>query len=210
MAPSDDRLPHHAPATMRNREAILAVLARVLPGAGLVLELASGTGEHAAYMVPRLSSGLDWQPSDANVDALADIDAHARRAECSRIRPAILLDACDTIWPVQSADAIFCCNMIHIAPWRAAEGLFVGSRRALAAAAPLILYGPFKRQGQHTAASNREFDDGLRLRDRRWGVRCLETEVVPLAENSGFALGEVVQMPANNLTIVFRRTSTTA
>jgi hypothetical protein len=198
-------LPRHAPATLRNREPILGVLTRVLPMAGTLLEIASGTGERAAFIAPRLSEGLIWQPSEASVDALADIDAHTHGGENSRVRPAILLNASDKEWPIQFADAVFCCNMIHIAPWDAAEGLFVGSSRTLTNAAPLILYGPFKRHGRHTAPSNQSFDGDLRMRNPRWGVRCLETEVVPLAINSGFALDEVVPMPANNLTIIFRR-----
>jgi Protein of unknown function (DUF938) len=207
MEPTINRLPRHAPATLRNREPILAVLKRVLPVRGVLLEVASGSGEHAAFIAPHLALGLEWQPSEASLDALVDIDAHTSDANCSCIRPAIVLNACDADWPVRSAEAVFCCNMVHIAPWKAAEGLFAGSSRILANAAPLILYGPFKRNGVHTAPSNQTFDDSLRARDSRWGVRCLETEVVPLAEKSGFALDEVVAMPANNLTIIFRRHS---
>jgi hypothetical protein len=207
MAPTSNRLRRHAPAALRNREPILAVLQRVLPATGVVLEIASGSGEHAAFIAPRLPLGLDWQPSEASVDALPDIDAHACDADCSRIRPAIHLNACDADWRIQSAEAVFCCNMIHIVPWEAAEGLFAGSSRILANAAPLILYGPFKRNGVHTAPSNQAFDNGLRARNPVWGVRCLDTEVVPLGERSGFALEEVVTMPANNLTIIFRRHS---
>ena len=205
MPPLSDRVLRHAPATLRNREPILAVLTRVLPAAGLLLEVASGSGEHAAFIAPRLPEGWDWQPSEASLDALADIDARAGNADCSRIRPAIVLNACDPVWPVRAAGAVLCCNMIHIAPLQAAEGLFAGAARILADGAPLILYGPFKRSGAHTAPSNQSFDDGLRARDPRWGVRCLETEVVPLAEKSGFALDELVAMPANNLTVIFRR-----
>jgi len=138
-------------------------------------------------------------------DALTDIDAHTSGARSSRICPAIVLNASDAKWPIPYADAVFCCNMIHIAPWSAAEGLFAGSSRILSDAAPLILYGPFRRQGRHTAPSNHSFDDELRVRNSGWGVRCLETEVIPLAEKSGFALDEVVAMPANNLTVIFRR-----
>ena len=205
MESTGNRLLRHAPATLRNREPILAVLKRVLPATGVLLEIASGSGEHAAFIVPRLPLGLQWQPSEASVDALADIDAYAREAVCSRIHPAILLNTCNADWPVQSAEAALCCNMVHIAPWEAAEGLFAGSSRILANGAPLILYGPFKRNGVHTAPSNQSFDDGLRARDPHLGVRCLETELVPLGKKSGFALDEVVAMPANNLTIIFRR-----
>lgn len=195
----------HAPATLRNREPILAVLQRVLPSSGLLLEIASGTGEHAAYMSPRLPSGLFWQPSDGDPEALVDIDGHAADAGCSRVRPAIHLDVCAATWPIPRADAILCCNMIHIAPWAAAEGLFTGGTRVLGAGATLVLYGPFKRDGAHTAPSNEAFDQSLRARDASWGVRCLDTEVTPLAERSGFTRDEVVEMPANNLTVVYRR-----
>ena len=173
----------------------------------MLLEIASGSGEHAAFITPRLPPGWEWQPSETSADALADINAYASDAGCSRIRLAMVLDACEPDWPVQSADAILCCNMIHIAPWEAAEGLFAGSSRILANATPLILYGPFKRNGVRTAPSNQTFDDGLRARDPRWSVRCLETELVPLADRSGFLLEDVVAMPANNLTVIFRRHS---
>jgi hypothetical protein len=195
----------HAPAVLRNREPILGILGRVLPSAGLLLEIASGTGEHAAYIAPRLSSRLNWQPSDSDPDALANIDAHASIAGCPRILPAIHLDVCDGNWPVQRSDAVLCCNMIHIAPWQAAEGLFAGASAVLAGAAPLILYGPFKRNGTHTAPSNQSFDESLRGRNPQWGVRCLDGDVTPLAAKFGFALDEVVAMPANNLTVIFRQ-----
>jgi hypothetical protein len=195
----------HAPATLRNREPILTVLRRVLPADALVLEIASGTGEHAAFLVPRLGAGLEWQPSDACAETLSDIDSYAAESACPRIRPSVLLDVTATPWPITKADAVFCANMIHIAPWSAAEGLFAGAARILAADAPLILYGPFKRQGAHTEPSNERFDAALRAQDPRWGVRCLETEVMPLALDRGFALDETVPMPANNLTVIFRR-----
>lgn len=197
----------HAPATLRNREPILAVLRRVLPEQGLLLEIASGTGEHAAFMAPRLGPALIWQPSDHRPEALADIDGNTGDADCPRIRPAILLDVCAATWPVERADAVYCANMIHIAPWAAAEGLFAGASRILPAGAPLVLYGPFQRHGAHTAPSNERFDAALRAQDPRWGVRCLDGEVQPLAESRGFALDEIVVMPANNLTVIFRRRS---
>jgi hypothetical protein len=197
----------HAPATLRNREPILAVLQRVLAArGGVLLEIASGTGEHAAFIAPRLESEIVWQPSNGDEAALADIDAHATEARCARIRPAIRLDVCASEWPIVEADAVLCCNMIHIAPWPAAEGLFAGAARLLATNALLILYGPYRRNGQHTAPSNEEFDASLKSRDPRWGVRCLETEIVPLARANGFVLEEAVAMPANNAMPVFRKT----
>jgi SAM-dependent methyltransferase len=196
----------HAPATLRNREPILAILKRGLSDSGLLLEIASGTGEHASFMAPLLGAGWRWQPSDANAESLADIDSHAAEAASGRIFPAVLLDVTAEHWPVTEADAILCCNMIHIAPFEAAEGLFAGTARTLEPGAPLILYGPFRRNGEHTAPSNAAFDASLKARDARWGVRCLDTEIMPLAEANGFALEEIVEMPANNLTVVFRRT----
>jgi hypothetical protein len=194
----------HAPATLRNREPILAELRRLLPSAGLVLEVASGTGEHAAFMVPHLPPGLIWQPTDFDAGNLAGIDAHAADSGCARIRPALRLDAAAADWPVAAADAIYCCNMIHIAPWAAAQGLFAGARRILAAGAPLILYGPFKRDGWHIAASNARFDAGLKAENPAWGVRCLDSEVVPLATRHGFRLDEAVALPSNNMVVLFR------
>ena len=196
--------PRHAPATARNREPILAVLCQVLPERGLLLEISSGTGEHAAFMAPQLP-GLEWQPSDANPEALVDIDGHSAGSGCDWIRRAVVLDACAPVWPVARADAILCCNMIHIAPWTAAEGLFTGAARTLGTTAPLVLYGPFRRDGQHTAPSNAAFDESLKSRNPAWGVRCLDSEVQPLATSVGFALDRVFPMPANNLTVVFRR-----
>lgn len=194
-----------APATLRNRDPILEVLGRVLPANGLLLEIASGTGEHAAYMAPHLP-GIAWQPTDRGSAALAGIDEAMRASGCDRILPAIALDAAASQWPVERADAIFCCNMIHISPWAAAEGLFAGAGRFLPSGAPLILYGPYRRHGAHTAPSNEAFEGWLKDQDARFGVRCLDTEVKPLAEASGFRLDEIVEMPANNLTVIWRRT----
>ena len=196
----------HAPATLRNREPILEVLKNVLPANGVLLEIASGTGEHAAFMAPQLGSGWTWQPSELSTEALEDIDSYSRECSCMRIRPALVLDVTRKTWPLDHADAILCCNMIHIAPWEAAEGLFAGAARILPPNAPLILYGPFKRNGEHTAPSNAEFDATfLKRQNRHWVVRCLDNEVAPLAEKNGFALDEIVQMPANNLSVIFRR-----
>ncbi|MGE0151003.1 MAG: DUF938 domain-containing protein [Reyranellaceae bacterium] len=193
----------HAPATLRNRDAILAVLQRALPQKGVVLEIASGTGEHAAFIAPRLPGTLAWQPSDFEAEALAGIDAHADGSP--RILKALRLDVTAPAWPLERAQAMFCANMIHIAPWVAAEGLFAGAGRLLPSGAPLVLYGPFKRHGRHTAPSNEAFDQSLKAQDPAWGVRCLESEVMPLAERHGLALDETVQMPANNLSVIFRR-----
>ncbi|MDE2462911.1 MAG: DUF938 domain-containing protein [Alphaproteobacteria bacterium] len=189
---------------MRNREPILDVLRQVLPPHGCLLEIASGTGEHAAYMAPRLAC-ISWQPSDADPAALGEIDAVARASGCARILPALELDAADAHWPIARADAMFCCNMIHIAPWSAAQGLFAGAARLLPASSPLVLYGPFKRNGIHTAPSNAQFEAWLKALDTRYGVRCLDSEVLPLAAANGFVLADIITMPANNLSVIWRR-----
>jgi SAM-dependent methyltransferase len=189
-----------APAAARNRDPILDVLRRVLPATGLVLEVASGTGEHVAHFAAALPS-LTFQPSDPDPLRRASIDAWT--SELANVRPALALDASGNAWPAGLA-AVLCFNMIHIAPWAAAEGLVRGAGSAMGQGGLLILYGPFRRDGQHTAASNAAFDESLRSRDPRWGVRDLEA-VDALARRAGFAAPEVVEMPANNLTAIYRK-----
>jgi SAM-dependent methyltransferase len=193
----------HATATLRNRDAILSVLRGVLPGDGLVLEVASGTGEHAVHFAAALPQ-LAFQPSDPDDEALASIDAWVESSGLSNVRPAVALDAEQSAWPVERADAVLCCNMIHIAPWTAAVGLIAGAARILPDHGLLYLYGPFRRDGQHTAPSNERFDRDLRRRNPAWGVRDLEA-VAELASAEGFAAPEIVAMPANNLSVIFRR-----
>ena len=188
-----------APATGRNREPILAVLRRVLPAEGLVLEVASGTGQHAAWFGAALP-GLVWQPTDRDPTHRASIAAWTEGLPS--VRPPLDLDTTRRPWPVQRADAVVCINMIHIAPWAACLGLLEGAAELLPPGAPLVLYGPYKRGGAHTAPSNAAFDADLRARDPNWGVRDLEAVQEAAA---GFVLEEVVEMPANNLTVVFRR-----
>jgi SAM-dependent methyltransferase len=194
-----------APATKRNRNAILAVLREALPAAGAVLEVGSGTGEHAAFMTPSLPEGIVWQPTDVDAWALPGIDAHAAMARTGRIAAAIRLDAAAPLWPVTRADAVFAANLLHIAPFRVAEGLFAGAGRILSRRGPLVLYGPFKRHGEHTAESNAAFDQQLRAQDPEWGVRCLDSELEPLAAEAGLVREIVVPMPANNFTVIWRR-----
>ena len=201
MTQDDSR--QHAPATQRNREPILAVLREILPEQGLVLEVASGTGEHAIYFAGAFP-GLVFQPSDPDPAALASIDAWASESALPNLRPAIGLDATAPRWPVAEADAILCINMIHISPWASAEGLIAGAGRLLPPGGLLYLYGPYRRGGRHTAPSNEAFDLDLRRRNPAWGVRDLET-VSALAAQKGFGPPEIVEMPANNLSVVFRR-----
>lgn len=189
----------HAPATLRNRDAILDVLRRVLPSTGLVLEVASGSGEHVAHFAEKLP-GLDWQPSDPEPAARASITEWS--AGLGNVRAPLALDAAARGWPIERADAILCINMIHISPWAATLGLLAGAARLLASGAPLYLYGPFLREGLPTAESNLAFDANLRARDPAWGLRSVEAVT---AAAQGFTLAELIEMPANNLSLVYRR-----
>lgn len=194
----------HAPATQRNRDPILAVLKAVLPAGGRLLEIASGSGEHAIFFASSLP-GWQWQPSDPDPDARASITAWTAAEGTGNILPPLALDAADPKgWPPGPYDALLCVNMIHIAPWAATEGLMAAAGRLLHGTAPLILYGPYKRGGRHTADSNAAFDADLRARDPRWGVRDLEA-VAALAATQGFGPPTIHPMPANNLTLIFRK-----
>lgn len=187
------------PATRRNSAPILEVLHEVLPDEGLLLEIASGSGQHAAAFAPRFPR-LRFQPSDLDPRHLASIDAWC--GALPNVAPALRLDVLQP-WPLATADAVVCINMVHIAPWRCAEALMAGAASVLSPGGLLYLYGPFRRDGAHTSASNAAFDAGLRDRDPAWGVRDLEA-VVASAEASGLALERTVQMPANNLSVVLR------
>lgn len=195
-----------AAATTRNREPILEVLRRVLPPRGRVLEIASGTGEHAAFFAAALPQ-LQWQPSDADPGALASIAAwraHAGEAAVPNLAPPVLLDVEAGPWPEPPIDAIVCANMIHIAPWSVCLALLRGAAAVLADTGVLVLYGPFMIDGVHTAPSNAEFDARLRASDPAWGVRD-RSDVVAAAATCALVLRETVTMPANNLTLVFAR-----
>ncbi|MDJ0388009.1 DUF938 domain-containing protein [Roseomonas sp. E05] len=192
-----------APAALRNRGPILEVLREQLGDSGLLLEVASGTGEHALHIAAALR-GWIIQPSDPDPSARASIDAWAQEAELPNLLPALALDASAAEWPIAAADAVLCINMIHIAPWHATLGLLAGAARILPAGAPLVLYGPYRQQDVPLAESNAEFDRSLRERNPEWGLRELET-VTEAARAAGFTAGPVVPMPANNLTVVFRR-----
>jgi SAM-dependent methyltransferase len=191
------------PHVARNREPILAVLRRVLPSRGLVLEVASGSGEHAAFFAEAMPA-LHWQPTDHDPRAFASIMAHRAAANAPNLLAPLDLDVTSAQWPVERAEAVICNNMIHIAPWAAAEGLMAGAGRVLPAGGLLFLYGPYRIEGRHTADSNRVFDDWLRGQDPTWGVRDLG-EVAALAARHGLSLTETVPMPANNLSVIFRR-----
>jgi|TARA_R100000093_G_scaffold11281_2_gene7089 hypothetical protein len=196
-------LKRHAPATARNSQPLAEVLARELPASGTVLEIASGSGEHAVFMARRFPA-LDWQPSDRDAEALASVDAWAAEARLANLRPAIALDAAAPDWPIVSADALLCVNMLHISPWDAAVGLFAGAGRVLGSGAPLVLYGPFVEPDVETAASNHAFDQSLRQRDPAWGLRST-ADLDRLAAGHGMTRTARCAMPANNLVLVYRR-----
>lgn len=199
--PQDTRL--FAPSAQRNREPILAVLREALPPEGLVLEIASGSGEHAVHFAGALPH-LAFQPSDPNEEALASIDAWAKASALPNLRPALRLDAMAPDWPIARADALICINMIHISPWAATAGLVGHAARRLPQGGPLYLYGPYRQSGVALAESNAAFDASLRGRNPEWGLRELDA-VAALAAAAGFGAPEVTAMPANNLSVVFRK-----
>jgi len=191
-----------APATERNREPIAVVLRETLPERGTLLEIASGTGEHAVHFAG-LFPQLLWQPTDPDPQALASIRAWRDEAGLENLLEPLRLDAAAETWPVASADAILCVNMVHISPWAATVGLMLGAGRLLGPGAPLLLYGPYRRATVPTAPSNEAFDESLRARDPEWGLRDLQA-VEAEAAGRGLRLERVFEMPANNLTILFR------
>ena len=193
----------YAPATLRNRAAITDVLREVLPAQGMILEIASGSGEHVVHFADQFPD-LIWQPSDPDPAALASIDAWASDSGLTNIAPPVALDASAQQWPVKAADAILCINMIHISPWSATQGLMTGAATILPKGAPLYIYGPFRRAGTPTAPSNEAFDESLRSRNPDWGVRELEA-VAEIASQAGLTLEKTVEMPANNLSVMFRK-----
>lgn len=199
---TDHRLEY--PATQRNRDVILEVLRNVLPASGQVLEIASGSGEHVVHFAQALPA-LTFQPSDPDADAVQSIAAWTRETGATNILPPLVLDAAAGNWPVTSADAILCINMIHISPWRATQGLMHGAAKLLKAGAPLYLYGPYRQASVVTVPSNEAFDASLKSRNAAWGLRDLE-RVAEIAKAAGFSGPAITEMPANNLSVVFRRT----
>lgn len=192
-----------APAAARNRQPILDVLRPHLPDDGLVLEIASGSGEHAVHFAEALPR-LTFQPTDPGAEQRASIDAWVQELGLANVRPSLELDARAETWPVARADVVICINMIHIAPWEAAIGLMTGASRLLSPGGVLFLYGPYHRTGRPTAPGNESFDRSLRQQDPSWGVRNLE-DVIALAARHGFPAPQIAEMPANNLSLVFRK-----
>jgi cyclopropane fatty-acyl-phospholipid synthase-like methyltransferase len=203
--PSDKR---HAPAALRNREPIREVLKRVMPETGTVLEIGSGSGEHAVYFASAFP-GVAWHATDADPTCVASVDAWAAEANLTNLQRAIRLDATASPWPSDVPDAVdvlFSANVIHIAPWKVAEGLIAGAGRIVKAGGALVLYGPFKINGEHTAPSNAAFDASLKHMDGSFGVRDL-ADVTAEAAKYGFSLTERHAMPANNFSLIFRKSA---
>ncbi|MDG2459361.1 MAG: DUF938 domain-containing protein [Luminiphilus sp.] len=198
-----------APATERNRDPLLDVLQAYLPNQGTVLEIAAGTGQHAAFFAPHLAPRY-WLPTDVDEESLASIKSWAMEVHCETLLTPEQIDVLANVWPVEGRElpvpvtAIVNINMLHIAPWPCCDALFSGASRLLETSGVVVLYGPFKRRGEHTAYSNAAFDENLRARDPHWGVRDLEA-VVAVAERHDFECQTVLQLPANNLAVVFNR-----
>lgn len=191
-----------APAALRNREPIADVLREWLPDTGLVLEIASGTGEHIIYFADRFR-GLQWQPSDIHPDALASTEAWIEASGLPNVRKPVELDASSPEWPIDRAAAVLSINMVHISPWASALGLLDGAARILSPGAPLILYGPWVSEAIETTPSNLAFDADLKARDPRWGLRTVEAFAAAALER-GLVLEQTRAMPANNLMLLLR------
>jgi Protein of unknown function (DUF938) len=191
------------PAAERNKDPILGVLARVLPSRGLVLEVASGTGQHVMHFAEALSD-LTWQPSDPDAELRESIALRIQEERRANVNWPIDLDVTKLPWPLQTADAVLAINLIHVAPWPATLALFEGAKALLSTQDVLFLYGPYRRFGRHTSQSNARFDLDLRTHNPEWGLRDLEA-VSDLATDTGFILAETVQMPANNFSLILRR-----
>jgi len=192
-----------APAAERNKGPVLEVLQRILPPHGVVLEIGSGTGQHVVHFAKALSE-LSWQPSDLDAENRRSIALWSRVEELGNVNPPLALDVRERPWPIGAADAIVCINVVHVSPWAATLALFDGAREALPPGGVLFLYGPYRRGGRHTAPSNEKFDADLRAHDPEWGVRDVD-ELAEVADRAGFALAEIVDMPANNFSLVFRK-----
>ena len=203
-----DRL--YSPSAARNRDPILEAFKRLMPEEGAILEIASGTGEHGVHIAAALPN-LTWFPGDPDPASRASVAAWTKATRLSNMRPPHDIDASAAAWTVDGAPlknglaGMVCINMIHIAPFAAAKGLIAGAGRYLAPGGKLFLYGPFSRNGAHTAPSNADFDASLKARDPDWGVRDLEGDITPLAEAAGLIPDAVLDLPANNFAVTFQK-----
>ncbi len=198
-----DEVKRHAPATQRNRDAITSVLADILPESGTVLEIASGTGEHIVHFAAAFPN-VHWQPSDYDQAGVASIAAWRAETGLTNLLPPVQIDASASDWRIEKVDAILCINMLHIAPWKAVQGLFAGAGHRMARGAPIYLYGPYLEADVEAAESNLAFDLSLRSRNPEWGLRDKDA-VIALGQSNGFRFDRRVEMPANNISLIFRR-----
>jgi SAM-dependent methyltransferase len=192
-----------SPSAERNKGPIAEILRLVLPGQCEVLEVSSGTGQHILHFAQAMPR-IGWQPTEQDADALKSIESWLRQTPMQNVKAPLRLDVCDPIWPVRGVEAVVCINMLHIAPPSAAEALLRGAGRVLAPGGILFLYGPYRRQGQHTSPGNQAFDEQLKAANPEWGVRNLE-DVARLARAADLELEQIHDMPANNLSVVFRK-----
>jgi len=202
--PMSENARRYAPASARNRDPLLQVLKSLLPQTGTILEIASGTGEHACYFAPAFGTAI-WQPTDTDESAIASINAHRQAEAPANLAPALHLNVMEPEWPVNAADAVLCVNMVHIAPWACCENLLRGCAHVLSPGAPLVLYGPFKQDGTHTAPSNAEFDQTLRGENAKWGIRDIG-EIAEAGKASGLTIEDPIAMPSNNFCVILRQT----
>ena len=193
----------HAPATSRNRAPILKVLREHLPQLGTILEIASGTGEHISYFA-RAMPHLNWQPTDIDTGAILSTAAYCKDASLANLALPKRLDVMSSNWPYTQLAGVLCINMIHIAPWSCSAGLISGAAQVLEGNGPLVLYGPFKRNGIHTAPTNETFDRMLQSKNPEWGVRDIEA-VEAIARDAGFDESTAIEMPSNNCCLILRR-----
>ncbi len=193
----------HSPAAEQNKGPILEVLERVVPRSGLILEIASGSGQHVLYFASQLPA-LTWQPSEPDEELRESISPKTTAANLRNVKAPLALDVLRSPWPIDRADAVVCINLIHVAPWEATKALFEGAGRVLSNGGVLFLYGPYRRFGHHTAPSNAAFDRDLRRRNPDWGLRDLE-DVTRLARDARFDLAELAPMPVNNFSVIFRK-----
>lgn len=205
MTQSDGHHPavEDSPAADRNKEPILTVLRPLLPPTGLVLEIASGTGQHIVHFAQAVPN-LTWQPTEPDTDRLDIIQRRLSRENLSNVNPPLLLNVFDSPWLIEQPSVIVCINMIHIAPWTATQALFQGASHFLTDEGLLFLYGPYRRFGHHTAPSNEAFDRDLQWRNPAWGLRDMEA-VTDLGQATGLELSDVVEMPSNNFSLIFRK-----
>ncbi len=200
---TDTDAQRHAPATLRNRDAIVAVLQGILPEQGMILEIASGTGEHAVYFGQKFPE-LAVQPSDPDPENCRSIDAWTKREAMNNVLPPLALDALSADWDVNAPAAILCINMIHISPWEATIGLFRKAQHLLQPGAPLYLYGPYFRDDVPPAQGNLDFERSLKSRNLQWGIRDV-ADMDALATKTGFERHDLIEMPANNISLIYRK-----